>query len=189
MPLTPRAVVQCTREGEDIKAFPTVIDACKELGIKNKEHIYKSIRHGVVAFGYRWRYLDEPLVEPQAYDMRLKAVVAVKDSVDQEFPSIVEASKATGATVSHIQQAILTGGKAKGYCFRLKGSGPKEAKGRHCRAVVAVDDSGSTIREWPSVYATAESLGVIPAAIYQAINSRRPDAKCKGYRLRYKGDV
>lgn len=189
MPLTPRAIVQCTREGKDIKAFPTISDACKELGITNKERIYKSIRHGVVAFGYRWRYADEPLAEPQGYGMRLKPIIATKDGVDKEYSNIVVASNEIGATISHIQEAILTGGVAKGYRFRMKGTEPKKKKDRHRKTVYAIDDDGNVVKEWPCVYDAAAALGVIPAAIYLTINPKRPEARCKGYRLRYKENL
>lgn len=191
MPLTPRAIVQCTKEGEDIKTFPSALDACKELGIKNKEHIYKSIKYGVVAYGYRWRFADEPLVEPQTYGMRLKPVIATKDGIDVEHPSIVAASKETGATVSHIQECILTGGKAKGYRFRLAGTDPKPVakRGVRYKVVVALDDDGNIAKRWPCVYDAARDLGVIDAAIYWAVNPKHPNAKCKGYWLRYEIDL
>ena len=187
MPLTPRAIVQCDRDGKDIRSFPSVIEACKELGITNKEHIYRSIKYGVVAFGYRWRYLDEPLAEMQGYNMRLKPVIATdRDGVDHEYKSIVDASSDLGVSVSHIQEAIITGGLAKGYRFRLLGADPKPKKNRHRNVVVALDDEGNIIKQWPSVYDAAENLGVIPSAIYWAINPKHKNAKCKGHRLRYK---
>ena len=189
MALSPRAIVQCDKDGNDIRYFPSVKEACIELGIANKEHIYRSIKYGVVAYDCRWRYADEPLVEPVGFDMRLKPVIAAKDNVEEEYPSIVSASKATGASISHIQEAILTGGVAKGYRFYLAGTSPKQKKPRFRKAVVAIDEDNNILKEWPSAYDAALDLGVNLSAIYLCINPKRRYSQCKGYRLKYKDDL
>lgn len=168
--------------------FPSVQEACEALGIKSKDAIYKAIKYGLLAKGYRWRYLNTPLTPPQSYAMRLKPVIVSKDDIDIEYPSIVEASKATGASVSHIQQAIITGGLAKGFRFRLAGVKPKPNQGRHHKTVIAFDDKGHIVKRWGSVKEAAIDLGVIGAAIYWAVNPKHPNATCKGYRLRYEDD-
>ena len=190
MPLRPREVIQCDKDGSDIRWFSSALDACASLGVNGKEHIYKSIKYGVVAFGYRWRWADEPIVTPQSYDMRLKPIIAFKDGIDIEYPNIGIASKETGASISHIQDVILTGGQAKGYRFRLAGSPSKPIAKRQPKrkAVVAIDDQGDIVQEWPCAYDAAKGLGVIDAAIYHALNKKYPNAKCKGYQLRYKDE-
>ena len=188
MPLAPRAIVQCSKDGEDIRVFPSALEACEAVGTKHKVHIYKSIKYGVVAFGYRWRWIDEPLKDAQGYNMRLKPVIASKDGIETEYDNIVIASKDIGATISHIQEAILTGGTAKGYQIRLKGEEqkPKAKRSSRYKEVIAIDDDGNIVKQWASVYDASKELGVIDAAIYWCVSPKHPNAKCKGYRLRYK---
>lgn len=54
------------------------------------------------------------------------------------------------------------------------------------KEVVAIDDDGNVVREFESAYDAAEKLGVINAAVYWALNEKHSEARCRGYRLRYK---
>ena len=190
MPNKSRAIIQCNRDGEDIQMFSSVQEAGLALGIGDTGHIYKSIKYGLVAHGYRWRWVDEPLVDISSYGMRLKKVVAYKDDRETIYPSIVAASNELGASVSHIQMAILTGGVAKGYRFRLLGDPvkPLARRSSRSRAIVSIDDDGHIMGEYGSAKEAALLLGVSGPAIYWCLSKSHADSKCKGYRLRYKDE-
>lgn len=187
MPLTPRAIFQCTRNGEDIRVFGSVNDICNALHISSKDKIYKAIKYGLVAYGYRWRYEDELLVDPSHYDMRLKPIIAYKDDASISYPSISKASLELDISISLIQQAIITGGKAKGYRFALQGEASKEPARRRItrKAVVALDEEGNIIKEWDNVKSASKDLSVSPSFLYWCLSPKR-NVKCKGYKLRYK---
>ena len=185
MPLTARSIVQCGTDGKDIQSFESAEKACKTLGILNRGHLYKAIKYGLICKDFRWRWADSPLVEPQSYDMRGKAVIAIQGEVKKRYKNVAEASKATGATISSIQQAILTGGLAKGYRFKLVGYKAKPIAKRSPKVleVVALNEKGKAIRRWPSVIIAAIELGVSPSAVYYAVH--HPGSKCQGFRLKY----
>ena len=54
------------------------------------------------------------------------------------------------------------------------------------KEVVAIDDDGNVVREFEIAYDMAKYLGVINAAVIWALNEKRPEVRCKVYRLRYK---
>lgn len=185
MPLTARAIVQCGKDGKDIQFFESAEKACKTLGILNKGHLYKAIKYGLICRDFRWRWVDSPLADPQSYDMRGKAVLATKGEDKKRYKHVAEASRATGASVSSIQQAILTGGLAKGYRYKLVGSKSKPIAKRSPKVlgVVALNEKGKTIKRWPSVIIAAIELGISPSAVYYAVH--HPGSKCQGFRLKY----
>ena len=185
MPLTARAIVQCGKDGKDIRSFESAEKACKTLGILNRGHLYKAIKYGLICRDFRWRWADSPLVKPQSYDMRGKAVIAIQGEDKKRYKNVAEASRATGATVSSIQQAILTGGMAKGYRFKLVGSKAKPIAKRSPKVlgVVSLNEKGKAIKRWPSVIIAAIELGVSPSAVYYAVH--HPGSKCQGFRLKY----
>ena len=191
MALKARRVVQCDLSGKMIRYFISAKEAAESLGSKWPASINKAAKYGLTFRGYRWRFEGEELVtNPKGTPGAKRKVIAVNldTKVEQTFPSISEASRRLGIRITSIESALQTGGNTKGYSFYYLGMGPmpKEKKKRICRSVRAIDEEGNVIKEWPTVSDAAKELGVIDSAIYGCLNRKNPNARCKGYRLRYK---
>lgn len=193
MPNVPRKVIQCDRAGNDLREFPSIKEAQLSFGSTKGNSINKAIRHGCCAFGYRWRYAGEPLsIKPEGTPGRSRRVIAIdKDGNEDILPSLSEASRKLGIGITAIESALLMGCKAKGYHFRYEDK-PMAASykhDRHNRKVVAIDEANQIVAEYPSAKDCAASLDVIKAAVYRCLSQKGLNAKCKGYRLRYKDDI
>lgn len=191
MPLSPRRIIQCDLDGNEIRYFDSVKQALESLGSKWPTSINRAAKYGLTFHGYRWRFEGEELVtNPKGTPGARRKIVAVnlENKEEETFLSLSEASRRLGIGLTSIESSLQTGGNVKGYTFYYldKGPLPKERKKRMHRAVIAIDEEGKMIKEWPSVSNAAKELGVIDAAIYGCLNSKNPNARCKGYRLRYK---
>ena len=191
MALKARKVIKCDKNGKDLQGFSSAKEAALSFGSDCPSAISKAICHGNCAFGYRWRYENEPLfVKPTGTPGKKRGVVAIRETDKKEtlFPSISSASRELSIGVTAIESALLMGCLAKGYRFRYEGeelaSTYKNKKKR--LEVVAIDDSGKEIMTYPCAYDAAKAIGVSVGAIYRCLNERNPDAKCQGYRFRYK---
>lgn len=188
-----RKVIQCDLEGNEIRVFDSAAQAATSYGSKWATSIHKAIKYGLVFYSSRWKYEGEELVELlKATPGLRRKVVAVNLATKEEtvFPSMSEASRQLSLGLTSIESSLQTGGKAKGYTFYYEDVGPmpKERKIRTRNAIVALNDEGEIVREWKSAYDAAKELGVINAAVYRCLNKGNLNAKCKGYRLRYKND-
>ena len=193
MALSPRKVIQCDQSGKDVRVFASSKDAALCFGSKNPSAISKAIKHGLSAFGYRWRYEGEELApKSNGTPGKRRGIIAIEQDNGNEtlFPSLSEASRKLGIGLTAIESSLQTGCLAKGYRFRYEGESLVESgKGkRHKRKVVAIDDDGNIVAEYDCAYDCAKAYGVIDAAVYWCLSPRHPNAKCKGYRLRYKGN-
>ncbi len=192
MPNVPRKVVQCDRAGNDLHEFNSAKEAALSLGFATSNAINRAARHGHCAFGYRWRYADMSLyIKPEGTPGKSRAIIAIGGNGDEEaFPSISEASRKLSIGLTAIEGALLRGCAAKGYHFRYEGEPLAKSykHERHRRKVVAIDDGGRIVAEYPSAMECAKSLGVIEAAVYRCLREKDSKAKCKGHRLRYKGE-
>lgn len=193
MALTPRKVIQCDRAGNDLRSFSSAKEAASFFNSNCPSAVQKAIRHGTCAFGYRWRYEGEPLyIRLEGTPGKRRRIVAVSqtDGKETTYPSLSDASRQLGIGITAIESSLLMGCLAKGYRFRYEGEEMAESfkNKKHRQAVVAIDDDGNIVKEFPSAYEAAKELGVIHAAIYRCLSPRNPDAKCKGFRLRYKKD-
>ena len=187
----PRQVVQCDLSGTEIRSFESASEAASFYGSKYATNIHKAIKYGLTAHGYRWKYEGGMLVDmPKGTPGAKRGIIGINLCTNEEmaFPSISMASRQLGIGITTIESALQTGSKAKGYSFYYADTGPmpKEKKSRTRRAILGLDEKGNIIKTWASAYDAAKELGVIDAAIYGCINSKNPNAKCKGYRLRYK---
>ena len=191
MPITARKVVQCDQDGNPIASFDSALLASRACNGKTATSIHRAIRYGLLAFGYRWKYEDEPL-KPRSDGTpgKRRKVIALDLSSNEEtlFESMSEASRSIGIRLSAIESAIQTGCKAKGYRFRYEGEGfitpSKSAPYR--KKVVALDDEDNPAIIFESAYEAAEKLRVNPSAIYWCLNPKHHSSKCKGYRFRYR---
>ena len=186
-----RKVIQVDKTGKDLREFSSAKEAALYCGYPNgSSAISKAIRHGSCAFSFRWRYKDEPLyIKESGTPGKRRRIVAINSNNEERlFLSISEASRELGIGISSIESSLLMGCYAKGYRFRYEGEAIEKSykRERNRKEVVAIDNEGNVIASYPSAYVCAESLGVIPAAVYRCLNSNNPNAKCKGYRLRYK---
>ena len=192
MPNVPRKVVQCDRSGNDLREFNSAKEAALSLGFATPNAINKAVRHGHCAFGYRWRYADMSLyIKPEGTPGKSRAIVAIGGSgAEEAFLSISEASRKLGIGLTAIESALQMGCEAKGYHFRYEGEALAKSykHERHRRKVVAIDDDGGIVAEYPCAMECARSLGVIKAAVYRCLREKDSKAKCKGHRLRYKGE-
>ena len=192
MPNIPRKVVQCDRDGDDLRVFPSIKEAQLSFGSLNGNSINKAIKHGCCAFGYRWRYLDQPLyIKPEGTPGKSRSIIAFDDNgVEETFLSLSAASRSLGIGLSTIESALLMGCKAKGYYFRYEGESLAKSykHERHKRKVIAIDEDGHVLTEYASAIEAAESLGVIKAAVYRCLRDKDSKAKCKGHRLRYQDE-
>lgn len=188
---SPVKVVMCSKKGKDIATFKSAREACKKNGISSPSNIYKAIKYGLIVKGYRWRFIDQPLMDLVSYDMKNKPIVAIKDDIRKEYESIDKASKELGISISHIEQAIITGGIAKGYRFFILGEKEKDIPRRNNRKkeVVILDENNNILESFGSVNEASIYLGVIPSAVYYALNKKNKNARCKGKILRYKEDI
>lgn len=191
MPNVARKVIQCDKAGNDLQTFSSSLEAARSFGSSGSGNaISKAIRHGQCAYGYRWRYADEPLyIKPKGTPGKARRIIAV-DEQEKEIilPSISGASRKLGIGVSSIESALISGCAAKGYRFHYEGSSPAKSykHDRHHLGVEALDEEGNVVGVYDSAKEAAARLGVIPAAIYRCLNPKNKDAKCKGYRLRYR---
>lgn len=192
MPNTARKVIQCDRSGNDLREFVSAKEAALSFGSTNGNAINKAIRHGNCAFGYRWRYADEPIyIKPEGTPGKSRSIVAIDENgTESIFSSLSEASRQLGIGLSAIESALHTGCAAKGFHFRYEGEPIAKSfkREKHRKAIIAIDDECQVVAQYASAYECAANLGVIPAAVYRCLNKNNPDAKCKGYRLRYKND-
>lgn len=192
MALTPRKVIQCDKAGNDLRPFPSAKEAAAFFDSNCPSAIQKAIRHGTCAFGYRWRYEGEHLfIRPEGTPGKRRRIAAINqsDGVETTFPSLSEASRQLGIGITAIESSLLMGCLAKGYRFRYEGEALAKSykHERHRKKVVAIDDDGGIVAEYPCAMECARSLGVIKAAVYRCLREKDSKAKCKGYRLRYKG--
>ncbi len=192
MPNVPRKVVQCDRSGNDLREFSSAKEAALSLGFLTPNAINKAVRHGRCAFGYRWRYADMPLyIKPEGTPGKSRRIVAIaKDGGEEAFPSLSEASRKLGIGITAIESALQMACKAKGYRFRYEGEALAKSykHERYRRKVVAIDDDGGIVAEYPCAMECARSLGVIKAAVYRCLREKDSKAKCKGHRLKYKDE-
>lgn len=189
---TARKVIQCDTSGKEIRCFDSSRQAALSFGSIWPSSIHRSIKYGVTAFGFRWKYVgDELIKKARGTPGSKRKVIAIAGDIALPFESLSKASRILGIKLSTIEHAILTGDKVKGYRFYYQDIGPglMEKKGRSKKPVVAVDNCGKPIKEWSSVIAAAFSLEVVPSAVYWCLNKKHPNAKCKGYRFRYKEDL
>lgn len=187
---TPRKVVQCDKEGNDLRTFNSAKEAALSFGSVTANAVNKAIRHGHCAFGYRWRYFGQPLyIKPEGTPGKKRGILAIdKEGNETLFPSLSEASRKLDIGLTTIESALLKGHEAKGYHFRYEGEPLARSykHDRHRRSVVAIDEQGDIVAEYASASDCAASLGVITAAVYRCLREKGSKAKCKGYRLRYK---
>lgn len=192
MPNVPRKVVQCDRLGNDLREFNSAKEAAFSLGFATANAINKAVRHGNCAFGFRWRYADQPLyIKPMGTPGKSRKIIALgEEGSETTFPSISEASRKLGIGITAIESALLMGCEAKGYHFRYEGEPLAKSykHDRHKRKVIAIDDKGRIIAEYPCAFDCAKTLGVIKAAVYRCLKEKDSKAKCKGHRLRYKDE-
>lgn len=191
MPNVARKVIMCDKAGNDLQTFSSTLEAARSFGLhRTVTAISKAIRHGKCAYGYRWRYADEPLyIKPKGTPGKARKIIAVDEQGKEIIlPSISGASRKLGIGVSSIESALISGCAAKGYRFHYEGSSPAKSykHDRHHLGVEVLDEEGNIVGVYDSAKEAAAALGVIPAAVYRCLNPKNKDAKCKGYRLRYK---
>ena len=185
-----RKVVQCDKDGNEIRVFISAKEASESFGSRWSTNIHKAIKYGSLAFGYRWKYLggnleDIPIGTPGKARKVVAVSVITKDSIT--YPSISEASRQLGIGITSIESSLQTGSKAKGYRFHYEDVGTMPiSRKRISTAVVAIDENDEIALEFPSAKEAAIALGITSGAIYWCLNRKRPDSKCKGYRWRYK---
>lgn len=184
-----RKVIKCDKEGNDIATFESTKEAALSFGSATGNAICKAIKHGHMAFGYRWRYLGEPLyIRREGTPGKSRKIISIDiDNKEVIYKSISEASRSLGIGITAIESALLMGCEAKGYHFRYEGEPIAKSykHDRHRKRVVSIDDNGNVVEEYSSAQECAKALGVIDAAVYRCLNKKYPNAKCKGYRLRY----
>ena len=183
-------VIQCTKEGKDLREFSSAKEAQLFFGSKTGNSISKAIKHGNCAFGYRWRYAGQPLyIKPEGTPGKRRAIIADDlKGTETSYPSISEASRKLGVGITSIESSLLMGCTVKGYRFRYEGEPFSESfkHKRNRRKVLFLDDDGNVIKEYESAYDCAKDLGVIPGAVYRCLRGDKPNARCKGRRLRFK---
>ncbi len=194
MAYRPNKVVQCDLEGKDLLVFVSAKEAAFSLGKNDPSKINKAIRHGYPLYGYRWRYLDSPLIfRPTGTPGRSRriAVTDLEGNYLSFYPSLATASKETGIGLTAIENALLTGNKAKGYRFYYEEEGLRvNKKDSHPSSpIVKLDANLIPVGEYASAKEAAKELGVHVSAIYNSLNDKNGKKKCKGHYWRYKDGV
>ena len=183
-------VIQCDKEGNDLREFSSAKEAQLFFGSKTGNSISKAIKHGNCAFGYRWRYVGQPLyIKPEGTPGKRRAIIARDlNGAETSYPSISEASRKLGVGITSIESSLLMGCTVKCYRFRYEGEPFSESfkHKRNRRKVLVFDEDGNVIKEYESAYDCAKDLGVIPGAVYRCLRGDKPNARCKGHRLRFK---
>lgn len=186
-----RRVVQCSLDGEELRYFESALEASKAMGGSYPTSIFRSIQYGRPAFRFRWKYEGEELKPlPCGTPGRRRRVISINTLTKEEitFISLSEASRSLGIGISTIESSLETGGVGKGYLFRYEGeeSITPSRGNTFNRPILALDENGNTLREYPSVREASRILGVNESAIYRCLRKNNPQAKCKGYLFRYK---
>ncbi|MBO5527997.1 MAG: hypothetical protein J6A47_01585 [Bacilli bacterium] len=186
----PSRIIQCDKQGNDLREFSSAKEAQLFFGSKTGNSISKAIKHGNCAFGFRWRYVGQPLfIKPEGTPGKRRAIIADDlKGAETSYPSISEASRKTDIGITSIESSLLMGCTVKGYRFRYEGEKFSESfkHKRNRRKVLVLDDDGNVIKEYESAYDCAKNLGVIPGAVYRCLRGDNPNARCKGHRLRFK---
>ena len=186
----PSRIIQCDKEGKDLREFSSAKEAQLFFGSKTGNSISKAIKHGNCAFGYRWRYVGQPLyVRPEGTPGKRRTIISDDlKGTETSYPSISESSRKLGIGITAIESSLLMGCTVKGYRFRYEGEPFSESfkHNRNRRQILVIDDDGNVIKEYANAYDCAKDFGVIPGAIYRCLRSCNPNARCKGRRLRYK---
>ncbi len=185
-----KKVVAVDNDGNDAHIFDNAKIAANHFSSNYPNSIFRSIRYGVKAFGYRWKYLGEELISPPIPKKgRKTGVIARKEETGEElsYSSLSEASRCLRIGLSAIESALLTGNKSKGYRFRYQGEEVRvPAKKRPMKLeVVALNDNREVAMRFSSVTSAAEHFHVVPSAIYRCLRKGSEDRRCKGYYWRY----
>ena len=187
-----RKVIQCDTSGQEIRCFQSASEASFAMGSRYATSIHRSIQYGSLAFGYRWKYEGEELKSIQSGTPGVRRkVISIDMSTMEEtlYQSLSEASRLLGIKLSAIEAALQTGCIADGYRFRYEGMDIVTQAKKHCfrRSIVGIGEAGE-VKHWSSAYDASKELDVSSGAIYGCLNNKNPNAKCKGYRLRYEED-
>jgi len=109
-----KPIIQCDLDGNEIKEYPSVIEAHKKTGIrKNGISEAASILTGSrrsTAGGFRWKYKGQELKSISKKSKRIslpRILECIKDGkVIKTFPSLKDASEKTGARINCICDCI-----------------------------------------------------------------------------------
>jgi hypothetical protein len=82
-----RAVVQCDMKGSIIKKFPSLYQACKELGIKDSAAYYALNSGSPYAGKWRFKYADEAktTTKPPDPSEELKSSIDFKPTTEESY--------------------------------------------------------------------------------------------------------
>ena len=189
MARTPRKVIQCDKDGKAIASFPSAKAASLSFGSPYPNAIFRAIRYGVTAFGYRWRYEGEDCVNPiKKTPGKRRPIISIKiDNQERLFESLSNASKDLGVGISAIEHALLTGGQVKGYRFCYADADAViPAKSQPLtRSIEVIDEVGQVVATYLSAKEASKALGVSLSMIYWCTAHKSKQRRCKGYRLRY----
>jgi hypothetical protein len=124
---TSKTVAQYNQNGDLVKTYKSVAEACRAIGLKNKRSVYGAIRNNFVSHGFVWRYVENGVAIPKIeavtpHRKYMKKVEIRKDgSVFKNFISIKEAATYMKVNISMCRK-FLAGTKEdpKGYVWKFK---------------------------------------------------------------------
>lgn len=93
--------------------FPSIKQATATVFV-TQPSINAALRCGGICRGSRWRYLDQPNVEPHV-DKRPRPVEAIDGD---RWPSIEVAARALGVSTQAVKQALKKGYRCQGWQLR-----------------------------------------------------------------------
>lgn len=192
MPNSPIKVIQCDENGNELRVFNNATEAAKYLSKESPNFIQKAIKNGTKAFGYRWKYYGTELkIKKTGTPGKRRSILAWKefDQTKLLFPSLSQAARELHLGVTSIEDALLNGRPRKGYYFQYLDEEPKTNYKKYKKPLVAIDEDGNIVFEFPSVPDAAKALSVSPSALYFCLRPGFPNCRCKGYRWRYKQNI
>jgi len=186
-----REVIQYSLEGKKLTVYPTIAEAAKALGLIASNISFALNNPTRTAGGYVWRtkgniYRGALAKNPAANSARMVTQYNMEGEKINVYPSMREASKATGASAIY----AVVSGKLKstgGYIWQY-GDGPKridikshfastlEYRATISKAVAKYSIEGELLKEYPSIREAARAEGINTTSIASAVNGKSKSA-------------